>query len=116
MKNHDTCCQRPKVKNPYLQMLVSIPWCCVTSIILILISLFSSFIPLAGISVLDTFFHKFLLIPAMLLHIYGIIWYIKFDHHKTARKNKMYIALSILFVASLVFHVSDIHDTIFAHN
>lgn len=95
------------------QAFISIPWCCVVSIFIIGLSLFSSVIPLSGVKVFDEFFHHYLILPTVLLHLFGIYWYITRDHHKTAKKNLLYVGLSMLFVLSMLFHFSGLHEKLF---
>ena len=115
----NSCCAKNNTnntKNVAFQTLISIPWCCVGSLVLILLGLFSSVIPLVGVSEFDSFFHKWLLAPAVLLHLFGIYRYLFVEGHKTRKMNIIYIFLTTLFIVSMFFHFSDLHDDIFNHS
>jgi hypothetical protein len=100
----------------YAQIAMAIPWCCVLTVPILILSVFTALVPAAFMGPLasfDHFFHKWLLIPALVLHVLGVLWYFVLDPHKTKKLTILYVSSSVLFLASLLFHFSPLHDELY---
>lgn len=87
---------------------MSIPWCCVISISFALISTSGS---LLGV-IFDGWFHKWMPIIVVLLvpvHLYGVCSYAT-HRHKNRSQTLFFLATSTLFVLSIWFHFTGVHD------
>lgn len=103
--------------NPLLQKtltFLSIPWCCVVSLVLTGIATSGSIV---GV-VFDEAFHEWMpLILTVLvpMHIFGIYRYLQ--HPKKTRGQTVFLlTTTILFVLSIGFHFTEIHDHLIRHH
>jgi len=88
--------------------LFSIPWCCVLSLSL---AAFSAGGGALGV-LFDQQFHQWLPVVVPVLstsHGYGIYRYAKHPH-KTRGRTVFLAATTVLFLASVSFHFTDLHD------
>ncbi len=109
-----THCKKSKKKHSgLLQLLTAIPWCCIISTPLVVLSAFTAVVPIAAVATFDGFFHQYLLVPAVIIHLIGLVWYFGFDKHKSSRLTKFYIGSSVLFVLSMGFHFTPLHDHLY---
>ena len=83
-----------------------IPWCCVSVLIITLCSAFGITVGFA----FDNWFHK--IIPALVLvHGYNLFKYLR-NPHKTRKHNLIVILMTTIFAASILFHLTDLHDVL----
>jgi RsiW-degrading membrane proteinase PrsW (M82 family) len=79
-------------------------------------SMVTTIIPIAAVAAFDDFFHQFVLWPAVVVHVAGIVWYFIINKKRSNTLTKWYIASSLLFAATIIFHFSEIHNHIFHPN
>lgn len=94
--------------------ILAIPWCCVLSVTLTLLATSGSMI---GI-VFDEAFHEWMPVVLAVLvptHIYGIYRYAKYSC-KSRGRTLFLIFTTLLFILSIGFHFTDIHDQIIGHD
>ncbi|MEN9852425.1 MAG: hypothetical protein RI996_368 [Candidatus Parcubacteria bacterium] len=103
-------------KGGVFQVITAIPWCCVITVPLLVLSLFTTAIPIAAIGAFDEFFHSYLLWPLVVLHLFGLVTYFGYAKHKTKNTTMLYIASSVLFVITLAFHFTPLHDMLYHHD
>jgi ABC-type Fe3+ transport system permease subunit len=117
--DHNHAHERAYVKNGkrgIFQVITAIPWCCVITVPLLVLSLFTTAIPIAAIGAFDEFFHGYLLWPLVALHIFGLVSYFGYAKHKTKNTTMLYIASSVLFAITLAFHFTPLHDMLYHHD
>lgn len=107
--NNSDCCTPSTKSRNIISVLLSIPWCCVISLG---IAFFTTTGSLLGF-IFDDLMHK--VIPFLVLfHIYGITSYAR-HKEKTRGRTLFLIFTTILFVVSIGFHFTDLHDKIIGH-
>ncbi len=99
----------PKKGDNAIAVFLSIPWCCV-------VSLGIAFFTTTG-SLLGFFFDEMMhdVIPFLVtFHIYGIVRYAR--HKEKTRGRTMFLVITtLLFIVSVGFHFTELHDHIIGH-
>lgn len=93
-----------------IQPLLSIPWCCVMTLIATMTTGMGAALGLW----FDHIFHAALPLLIM-VHAYGL-WTYRKNPHRTKRDWYVVVMSSVLFLGSIAFHASDMHDMFFAQH